>query len=209
MASRNYTSITLIGGGGHGVVVADAASAAGLRVVGFFDDNAEAPVSGLADHLGPLEACLNLDHYSPAGAHTIIALGRMDLRERFARDLVAPFARVVHPSASVSENATIAAGVFVGPQAVVNPFAHVSEHAIINSGAIVEHDCRVGRNAHIAPGAVLAGGVVVEGHALVGMGARVLPGVTIGAGATVGAGAVVTHDVGGGETVMGVPARGR
>lgn len=48
---------------------------------------------------------------------------------------------------------------------------------------------------------------VVEERASIGSGATILCGIRIGARATVGAGAVVTHDVGQNETVMGVPAR--
>lgn len=43
--------------------------------------------------------------------------------------------------------------------------------------------------------------------ASIGSGATILCGVTIGENALVGAGAVVTRDVGPGETVAGVPAR--
>jgi len=49
----------------------------------------------------------------------------------------------------------------------------------------------------------------VRDGASIGSGAVILGGVEIGAGALVGAGAVVTHDVAPGETVAGVPARGR
>jgi UDP-2-acetamido-3-amino-2,3-dideoxy-glucuronate N-acetyltransferase len=48
---------------------------------------------------------------------------------------------------------------------------------------------------------------VVSDRASIGSGAVVLGGVTIGPGALIGAGAVVTRDVGAGETVAGVPAR--
>lgn len=49
----------------------------------------------------------------------------------------------------------------------------------------------------------------VRDGASIGSGAVILGGVEIGPGALVGAGAVVTHDVAPGETVAGVPARGR
>jgi UDP-2-acetamido-3-amino-2,3-dideoxy-glucuronate N-acetyltransferase len=48
---------------------------------------------------------------------------------------------------------------------------------------------------------------IVERRASLGSGAVILGGVRIGEGALVGAGAVVTRDVGPGETVAGVPAR--
>jgi UDP-2-acetamido-3-amino-2,3-dideoxy-glucuronate N-acetyltransferase len=50
---------------------------------------------------------------------------------------------------------------------------------------------------------------VVERGASIGSGSIVIGGVRIGARAFVGAGAVVTRDVGPGETVSGVPARAR
>jgi UDP-2-acetamido-3-amino-2,3-dideoxy-glucuronate N-acetyltransferase len=50
---------------------------------------------------------------------------------------------------------------------------------------------------------------IVERGAALGSGAVVLGGIRIGARALVGAGAVVTQDVGPGETVAGVPARVR
>lgn len=48
---------------------------------------------------------------------------------------------------------------------------------------------------------------VVEQEVAIGSGAVLLGGLTIGTGAVVGAGAVVTHDVRPGETVVGNPAR--
>jgi serine acetyltransferase len=49
--------------------------------------------------------------------------------------------------------------------------------------------------------------VVVEDGASIGSNATILGPVTIGRDATVGAGAVVTHDVAPGATVVGSPAR--
>jgi UDP-2-acetamido-3-amino-2,3-dideoxy-glucuronate N-acetyltransferase len=51
--------------------------------------------------------------------------------------------------------------------------------------------------------------IVIERGATLGSGTLVMGGVRIGRRALVGAGAVVTRDVGPGETVIGVPARVR
>lgn len=200
-------NLVLVGGGGHGVVVAEAALLAGYELVGFLDDDSAAALAVGAMRegwLGTLSKTEILETHN-----WILGLGNLALRRRVIGELATGRGPVsiIHPAASVSPSAEIAEGVYVGPGAVVHARAWVSEHAIINSGAIVEHDCRIGQNVHIAPGAVLGGGVQVGQDSLVGLGSRILPQVRIGPGAVIGAGAVVLEDVNEGECVMGVPAR--
>jgi sugar O-acyltransferase (sialic acid O-acetyltransferase NeuD family) len=204
MAHEIPTHVILIGGGGHALVVAEAATEAGIKIDGFVDDTADPLLArlGVAKHLGPLSV---LGRFSHA---VILCVGDVAARRRLAVSglRLTPAATVVHPAAWVSPSATLGAGVFVGPRAVVHTRARIGDHAIINSGAIIEHECVVGAHAHVAPGAVLGGNVSVGPGALVGLGARVLPGVLLGDGAVVGAGAVVVRDVGNGKSVRGVPA---
>jgi sugar O-acyltransferase (sialic acid O-acetyltransferase NeuD family) len=114
---------------------------------------------------------------------------------------------VVHARAHVAPSATLAEGCVVLAGALVGPGASVGENAIVGTGAVVEHDCRVGEHAHLASGCVLGGGARVAIGAHVGLGAVILQRRAIGPYALVGAGAVVVHDVAGGETVVGAPAR--
>ncbi|MEZ6242628.1 MAG: NeuD/PglB/VioB family sugar acetyltransferase [Phycisphaerales bacterium] len=202
--------LTLVGGGGHARVLAEAARLEGWKIVGVLDDH-ERPAlceSNSIERLGPLDS---LSTSLADGVWFILALGSITLRRRLLDALPDGFdergGRVVHPGAIVSSDAQIGPGVFVGPGAIVNTGARLGAHAIINSGAIVEHDVEVGRGAHLAPGVALGGGARVGEDALVGLGARVLPGVRVGAGALVGAGAVVIEDVPVGRRVAGVPAR--
>ena len=197
--------LILIGGGGHALVVAEAAALAGFTLVGFLDDDADAPLARgtpTARRLGGLA-----DASLIGGGAWIMALGDIARRGRALNDLPGQAATVVHPSAVVSASAQVGRGVYVGPGAVIHTRAVIEDHAIINSGAIVEHECRIGRNAHVAPGAVLGGRVRVGAGALVGIGSRVLPAVTIGMGCTIGGGAVVVEGVPDTMTVRGVPAR--
>lgn len=209
--------LVILGAGGHGVVVAEAAALSGWIIEGFYDDDASAALGGGLRRLG------SIGEYTLRGrtdCDAVLGMGLLDVRRRtleMLRNVKRPGGNgsvcvggvVVHPRAIVSERAMLGTGVFVGPGAVVNPRARVGAHAIVNSGAIVEHDCVVGINAHVAPGTVLCGGVRVGDCSLIGAGSRVIPGVKIGEGCTIGAGSVVVRDVADGATVMGNPARGK
>lgn len=213
-------SIILIGGGGHALVVLEAAMESGRSVRGFFDDDAHAVAWSRAQlgRLGTLGHAVK--HLAFDGDERfVVAVGGLELRRRVIDECASQVpagghsphaaAAVVHPRAWVSPSATLGVGVYVGPGAIVHAHARIADHAIINSGAIVEHECEIGVNAHVAPGAVLGGNVRVGSDTLVGIGARVLPGVTIGRRVRVGAGATVLRDVPEGATVVGVPARVR
>lgn len=117
------------------------------------------------------------------------------------------FVNVIHPSAVVCADATIAEGAQVMAGVVIQPGCNIGKNAVINTGATVDHDCYIGDHVHIAPGVTLSGGVRVGEGSHVGVGATVIQGVTIGRTCTVAAGAVVVRNVPDGATVAGVPAK--
>lgn len=212
-------AIVILGGGGHALVVAEAALLSEQPVAGFLDDNPAAPLGAiLIDLPHPFAAPAHLgalgDLGPLEGRHWVIGMG--DLRHRRVvmkslashRGLDSMARSVVHPRAWVSPSALVGPGVYIGPGAIVHSRARIGAHAIINTGAIIEHDCVIGENAHIAPGAALGGSVHVGHDTLVGIGARVIPGVRIGYGCVVGAGSVVLRPVPDGAVVAGVPAAG-
>lgn len=194
--------IVLIGGGGHAMVVGEAALAQGYDVLGFYDDDPRAGVVMLAPHLGTFH-----DFGRLGDTPRIVAVGDLRARRALLERVGGPFATVVHPSAIVSPSAELGAGVFVGPLAVVHARARVGAHAILNTASVIEHDCMLGANVHVAPTAALGGNVRVGPDTLIGLGARALPGVRVGARSVVGAGSVVVGPVTDGVTVMGAPAR--
>lgn len=206
------TELWILGAGGHGVVVADAARAAARwsRIV-FFDDRWPA-VSVVADW--PVQGTVAALRERVAGHHgaaeVVVAIGDNRRRLTLCRDLAGAGARlatVVHPFSAISPLARIGAGSVVMAGTVVNPRACLGEAVILNTGASVDHDCLVGDGVHLCPGSRLAGNVTVQDMAWVGIGASAIQGVTIGAASTVGAGATVIRDVRESATVAGCPAR--
>lgn len=200
--SAEAQRLVVYGAGGHGQVVAEAAAAAGWRVVGFVDDKAVPNPESAWPLLPPGSPQLD-------NAVFIVAVGDNLVRQQLAdhlRQAHRPQCTVTHPTAYLSPSAHLGIGSFVGPKAVVHTQARIAAGSIINTSATVEHHCTVGEFAHIAPGATLAGNVTVGSMTLVGLNATILPGVRIGSRCTVGAGAVVTRDLPDGTTAIGNPA---
>jgi dTDP-4-amino-4,6-dideoxygalactose transaminase/acetyltransferase-like isoleucine patch superfamily enzyme len=116
------------------------------------------------------------------------------------------FVSAISPLAHISPSARIGQGITVFPHVVVNTGAHLDNYCILNVDATVSHDTKVGRYSNINPGVHLAGNVTVGEGCYIGMGANVIQGRSIGSWTVVGAGAVVTQDLPGNVTAVGVPA---
>ena len=201
--------LLILGAGGHGRVVADAAADEGRWTeIAFLDDAfpevASPPAWPVVGRLVDLEG--------RAGAHDACVVAFGDARARLAsieRAVAVGFdvPALVHPRATVSKHAALSAGCVVLAGAVINYGASVASGCIVNTAATVDHDCVLDAGVHVCPGAHLAGCVSIGTRTWFGIGAVAKQGVRIGADVTVGAGAVVVADVRDGVTVVGVPAR--
>ena len=205
--------LIIFGAGGHSKVVADAAIEAGMEVTGFVDDRAALDLFGnpilstIEDFMARLRVAA-----AKGEAETIefiVAMGDNATRKRVFDELLSlgqhPVS-VVHPKATVSKDATVEDGTYVGAEAVINPKAYVGENAIINTRATVEHDCTVGAHAFVAPHAVMCGDSRLGEGALLGASATLGVGLSVGEWTRIGEGAVVKKDIGANVVAVGVPA---
>lgn len=199
--------LAVLGAGGHGRVVADAAEASGWHRIDLFDDATASLVRGpwrISGNFSSLSE--SLGEYDGV----IVAIGqnrrRLALHDQLAA-LGAPLVSVVHPQSVLSRYAMLEPGTFIAPGAVVCVSSVIRRSAIVNTCAAVDHDCEIGAGAHIAPGVAMAGGVTVGDCSWVGVGAVVKELIEIGTDCMVGAGSVVIRTVGNGITVVGNPAR--
>lgn len=198
-----HKNVILIGGGGHAKVVMDIVRACGDHVLGVLDDGLA--VGTMVQDVPVLGATADTKQFD--NALFLIAVGNNEARKRLAAELDVDWYTAIHPSAIVSEKASVGEGSVVMPRAVINAGACVERHCIINTAAVVEHDNHIADYAHVSCGAVLTGTVRVGETALVGAGAIVKNNVQICDGCVVGAGAVVTKDLAEKGTYVGVPAR--
>lgn len=160
-------TLLVIGAGGHGKAVAEAALLSGeWQAVKFADDrwpelkeSFGCPVisnlAGLADIAATVDAA-------------IAAVGNNAVREQWCESIVAAglqLATVIHPRAFVSATATLGAGTAVMAMAMVGVDAVLGRGVIVNAGAIVDHDASLDEFAHLGVGVQLAGGVKVKARA--------------------------------------------
>lgn len=178
MAKRR---ILIIGAGGHGKAVAEAARLSEVfEITGFLDDGLSEGSSVLGSVvLGPVAATQALaQHYDFA----VVALGNNSLREQITVKLNAEGAEtvsVIHPRAFVSPTASILQGSTIMAGTIIGTEAELGLATIVNSGAVVDHHAQIHDYGHIGVNACMAGGTIL------GRGAFMQAGSALGYGAIV------------------------
>ena len=193
----------LFGASGHAKVIIDSLKASGKQISGLFDDNPE--VKELLEYrvFGSFEAERLGDE------ELIISVGLNKIRKKIVEKLPTDisYGKTIHPSAIISEYASIGEGTVVMQGVVIQSSVSIGKHCIINTTASVDHDCIIEDYVHISPNATLCGAVSVGEGSQVGAGSVVIPGIKIGKWSLVAAGAVVMKDVPDNVLVLGNPAR--
>lgn len=160
-------TLLVLGAGGHGKAVAEAALMSGdWQKIVFLDDRWPQvqeclgwPVVGNIERL----SCLPV-HVDGA----IAAVGNNAVRACWVdaiRMAHLKLATVIHPRAFVSPHARLCAGSAVMAMAMVGVDAVIGIAAIINASATVDHDAVVGDFAHLGVGVHIAGGVNIGARA--------------------------------------------
>lgn len=203
------SKLLIVGAGGHGKTVADAAECMGKwQEIAFADKKYPGmTVNGRWSLAGNQNDLRNLRQRF---AQAVVAIGDSVIRLQLLDELKShgfelPVIR--HPLSIVAADSELGEGIVILGGAIINTGARIGRGSIINTGASVDHDCALGEGVHICPGVRLAGEVTVGACSWIGIGAVVIQQRKIGKGATVGAGAVVIRDVPDHVTVAGVPAK--
>ncbi|MBN2870342.1 MAG: acetyltransferase [Campylobacterales bacterium] len=192
------TDVFIYGASGHGRVIADILRSCGYSVGGWIDDRPSPDAYSWEDFCSA----------HPKGS-IALGIGDNDARERVFRQVSAAgycLPILIHPSAVISESATIEEGTVIMPLAIVNAGAVIAKGCIINSGAVVEHDCHLDAFVHLSPRAALAGGVKIGYSTHIGIGASIIQNITIGDHSIIAAGSAVIRDIADHSLAAGVPA---
>ena len=197
--------LLLLGVGGHGRVVAEAALSQGQwsRVI--------ASTRRLSAHLTELLPDVKLVelhtaiHLNNVALH--VAIGNNAARQAEAQTLgLNLLVTVIHAHACVSAFSQIGAGSFVAAGAVIGPVAVLGVGVIVNHGAVIDHDAEVGNFSHIAQLASVCGHAKLGQRVLIGSGAVVQSCVVLGDDVVLSAGAVASSDLLAPGVYSGTPA---
>ena len=207
-------AIAIWGAGGHGRVVAAALDSLHKKVSCFV----QSPAGPDTTDLLPQHEILR--EHDPNNALVAlrkrgvckIALGFGNCRGRheigtLALSMGFTLVTVVHPAASISPDAILGAGVFVGAGCIIDPGVRIGEFTIINHMCAICHDTCIGRACHICPGVVLAGGCIVGDLTWLGVASTCRDRIRIGNHVFVGSKANVVRDIPSGSLAYGNPAR--
>ena len=204
--------LIIIGAGGHSKVLIDTLQSQAMEILGITDIDVNKQNQELLG-IPIIGEDKVVFQYHPESVLLVNGIGRVDgsnhrqgIFQYFERNGY-QFAQVIHQSAIVSLNVTIAAGAQIMAGAVVQPGSIIGANSIINTGTVLDHDTFIGSHVHIAPGVTISGGVRIDDGTLIGAGTTIIQGIKVGANSLVAAGSVVIRDVPEGTTVMGVPAK--
>lgn len=165
--------VAIVGAGGYGRTALDVLIAAGSEawILGFYDDAHKAlsekirgfPVLG---DIAMLKSMLSVET-----VQVIVAITANGDRLRVAnsiRALGGQFTTAIHPTAYVSEEATVGGGCVVAAGAVVHPNSTVGSHCYLGPHSLVDRDAQVGAGAWISAGATLGTGGRIGARSLLG-----------------------------------------
>lgn len=203
--------IVIVGAGSHGRGVADVLTSMDAEqvVAGYLDDTR--PVRDIIlghpvlDGFGAMR-----DPIFVANHRWIVAIGDNLVRNDLCRALAdagATFVNVIHPSAQISQSATLGRGLYVGACAAMATGSIVGDWALIGAHTFIGVDARVGEAAFIGHATVVSAGSSVGARSFLGSGPILSIDASVGADCVVGASSLVTRDLPDGTTAYGVPAR--
>lgn len=159
-------TLLILGAGGHGKAVAEAALLSGSwHKVLFADDRWPdlTEVNGIKV-VSDIKGIAVLENINGA----IAAVGNNKIRESWVQQIQAaclPLVSIIHPRACVSDTAKIGDGTAIMAMAMVGVDVTLGRCVIVNANATVDHDAKMGDFAHLGVGVQVAGGVEIGARA--------------------------------------------
>lgn len=178
-----------------------------IDVKGFLDDKEDALDGYDGDWppiLGSVEAyCVQDDDLF------FCALGESSWRKHYAEIISRKggrFINIVHPTAMVSQVATVGKGCFIGPFTAISPNVHIGNHVMIQAYVDLGHDVSISDYASIESYVFMGGYASLGESSTMHTKSSIIPHKRVGKDCVVGFGSVVMRNIKDGLHVFGNPA---
>jgi sugar O-acyltransferase (sialic acid O-acetyltransferase NeuD family) len=148
--------------------------------------------------------------YPKYDVEVIIATGEPFFREMMAQkiyDAGFKLAKLISPTAVVSDRAHIADGVIIMHGCVISCDAVLEENIYLNYYVLIAHDSSVGKNSVLSSKSITGGHVRIGHSTYIAQGVQIRDRINIGSNTIIGMGSVVLRDISDGVIAMGTPAR--
>lgn len=185
-------NLLILGAGGHGKVIAEAAELEKkYDEIAFLDDNSD------TDRIFNFSVIGKLDDYrkfKDKYRYAFVAIGNNTVRLKFINELIKEgfmIPNIVHPNASISKYSKIEIGTAILSGAIVNTNSIIGKGCILNINSIVDHDCNVEDGVHISSGAIVRSMVNIGELSIIGEGACITQGKNISKNTIINAGIVI------------------
>lgn len=209
-------NLVIIGAGGQGRETAQLVKDINKQrktwdLLGYLDDNTQ--LTGKKFNGYPVLGSINtLKRHEFRNAFVTCAIGDSKIRKKvleLIEDQVdnLRYATLIHPTAVVGDETIIEQGTIVCANSVITTNVKIGRHVIVNYGSTIGHDTEIKDFVTVLPGSNVSGNVKLLEAVDIGSGVTIIPQIEIGAYSIVGAGAVVTKNLPGYCTAVGIPAK--
>ena len=206
--------ILIIGCGGHGKVVADAAEETNYyEKISFLDNNLEQlnkyQTNFNKNIIGDISK-ENIIKFSELFSHAFVGIGDNKMRMQWLKEIKTigmQIPNIIHPSAQISKYVELEYGSFINANVVIQCNTIIKHGCIINTSSSIDHDSIIEEGTHISPGVNIAGNVKIGKRSWIGLGSKIIQNIEIGDNVIVGAGSLVLKNIPSNLEVFGSPTK--
>lgn len=117
------------------------------------------------------------------------------------------FATIIHPNASISNNAKIGKNCLIYAGVVIAGNAQIGNHICILPNTVIHHDTNIGDYSLVGSNVCIAGYTNIGNNCYVGSGSNIINSITLGSNILVGMGSNVIKNVSDNSKIAGNPAK--
>ena len=165
-------TLLILGAGGYGLAVAEAAQLSGQwQEIIFADDRW--PKTQQVGEYQIVSNIANVQQLVCSNIQAIVAVGNNHLREKWQKllgDLGIRMTSIIHPQAIVSPTAQIGQGVTVMAGCVISTKTVINDGVILNIGALLDHDVVIKAFAHLSVGVKVSSGKIIAPYSFLEVG---------------------------------------